>query len=139
MAARVYFYRNGKELTNHPANGFPLVGCGANHAKWANKSNKAKGLPGGALGATDALELMKGRKTYVLRPDAFDGPVMAKLWYSPTHEEWRAFCTLEEAVEAGAVATGHNNDHWAEDGRGVEFQGWAPWSEYVETLEDGGR
>lgn len=135
MSARVYFYRNGQELSDHPANGLRLVGIGANHARWARKSNRAKGdfARRGPLGATDAIELMVGRTTYALRPDAFDGPVMVKFWWSPECVEWRAFCTLEDAVAAGAEPTGHDNEHWSYDGRGVDYQGWAPFDEYLAT------
>lgn len=131
MSARVYFYRNGQELTDHPANGLPLMGVGANHAKWANKSNRAVGDRVEPLGATDAIELVMGHQNYALRPDAFDGPVMVKLWWGPKCYAWRAFCTLEDALAAGAKATGNNNDHWAHDGRETPFQGWAPFSEWL--------
>jgi len=131
MSARVYFYRNGQELTEHPANGMALRGRGASLARWANKHNHAFGERREALSATDAIEVAKGRTTYALRPNAFDGPVMAKLWWGPKCWSMVAFCTLEDALAAGAVATGHDNNHWAEDGRETEFQGWAPFSEYL--------
>lgn len=121
VMSRVYFFRNGQELTDHPANGLGWMGCGANHSKWTS-----------GLGATDALEVLgRDGKVYAIFPEDLGGACMVKMWYCPGDTETRAFCRQADALAKGAKDTGHNNDHWQVDGRETAFQGWGPWAEYL--------
>lgn len=126
---RLYFYQNGQELTDHPANGLQYMGRGHSIAKFGRST------------VHDFIEV-RGRdgKVYSLKPSAFDGPVKVKEWgagYGPEERyvEWWGFASHDDAVARGAESTGRPADEQPDDGRGIAFKGWAPWSEYLEKLE----
>ena len=85
--ARVYFYRDGEELTDHPANGFEYTGNSAYS---------------GEIGRFKAHDQLFIRQPFGDSPSClvdvsdFDGkPCMAKLWFAPANSEvGRAFNTM---------------------------------------------
>ena len=124
---RVYFTQNGTELTDHPANGLAYLGRGSFVAKFENVKN---GM------VFDFLEVGgKDGKVYGLFPDAFDGPVKVKFWFPKDEDfdytETAGFASKSDAIAAGATDSGYDNGHCERDGRGVDFQGWNPWEEYL--------
>lgn len=126
MASKVYFYRNGQELVDHPANGMTYTGMGCSVATCGkyrvHRSVFVATSPRG--------------QSYIVNECDFDGPVMVKIWapgIEKRYIEWIALAEPETAVARGGKLSGHVCN-FERDGRGVEFQGHAPFSEYAEKV-----
>ena len=123
--ARVYFSRDGVELTAHPANGMSITGNGCNVATLGKiKCRRCVFVSG---------RDRSGMRTFVLNEEDFDGPVMVKAWFGPGETEVFALCDPATAVAKGGVLTGHDDSHIGRDGRGVDFQGHEPFSNLLES------
>src|SRR6056297_301619 len=75
---RAYFYRNGRELTAHPSNGLPVIGCG---------------IMTGAIGKTVCFNSVTVRTNIndELTERDFGGePVMVKIWSPESRPVWFA-------------------------------------------------
>ena len=122
-SSKIYFYRNGVELTDHPANGMDYTGCGPFIAEIGKHRVHRSVFVGKGYG--------RNYSTYIVNECDFDGPVMVKVWapgIDKRYIEWFALAELETATARGGKPSGHV-DNFARDGRGVEFQGWAPFEE----------
>jgi len=116
---RMYFFRNGVELVDHPANGMSCSGLGAIVAKIGKVDCRRCVFVSGR----DA----SGVRTFVLNECDFDGPVMVKTWFvRREYNETFAICDPATAVARGGVLTGHDDSHIGRDGRGVDYQGHEP-------------
>jgi hypothetical protein len=121
---RVYFSRNGVELVDHPANGMSIGGIGCTVAMLGKIHAKRCVFVSGRDHT--------GVRSFVLNECDFDGPVMVKTWFPvKEYNETFALCDPATAVAKGGVLTGHDDSHIGRDGRGVDFQGHEPFSEYV--------
>tara|TARA_R110000824_G_scaffold77749_2_gene196504 strand:+ start:639 stop:1046 length:408 start_codon:yes stop_codon:yes gene_type:complete len=121
---RVYFSRDGVELVDHPANGMSIGGLGASVATFGKlRCHRCVFVAG---------RDHTGVRTFVLNEEDFGGPVMVKTWFpAKEYNEVFALCDPVTAAAKGGVLTGHDDSHIGRDGRGVDFQGHEPFSEYV--------
>lgn len=125
--SRIYFSRNGVELVDHPANGMTFSGLGCSIANIGRTMcRRSVWVDNGLRG--DRFQ------SYIVNEEDFDGPVMVNTWHSAReYNESFALCELQTAIDKGGIPTGHK-DTIGRDGRGVEFQGHAPFSEYAEAV-----
>lgn len=85
---RVYFFRDGRELTEHPANGCPMLGVG---------------VFSGRLGSAVCFSSVTVRTTLddTVTERDFDGPVSFKIWAPGTKPVWFGLGSVE-SVETDA-------------------------------------
>jgi hypothetical protein len=119
---RAYFFRNGVELTDHPANGmsFSTLFASTGHiGKYTARFAMCVNKPGD-----------RKMQEYFLSVEDFDGPVMVKAWYAPGCVEWFCLADHDDVVAAGGQVGDHGATiHRNRDGRGRDYQGWMPFSE----------
>jgi len=122
--SRIYFSRNGQELVDHPANGMSYSGLSCSVAYIGKTMCRRCVFVCSGYG--------ESYQSFLLTEDDFDGPVMVNTWHPATeYNETFALCNPATAVAAGGKLTGHTDDHIGNDGRGVAFQGHAPFAEYA--------
>ena len=125
--SRIYFSRNGKELTDHPANGMTFSGLGCSIAYIGKTMCRRSVFVDNGLRGGDF-------QSYILNEEDFDGPVMVNTWHpAREYNETFALCELQTALDKGGKATPHK-DTFKRDGRGIEFQGHAPFGEYKASI-----
>ena len=126
--SRIYFSRNGVELTDHPANGMSYSSVSCYVATIGRTKCRRCIFVDSGHGSTS--------NSYLLTEADFDGPVMVRTWH-PAREfnETFALCDPATAVANGGHLSGHTDEHIGPDGRGVAFQGHLPFEEYLAWRE----
>ena len=88
---RLYVFRDGQELTDHPANGRPVLSLG---------------FPSGRIGKAFCIESITVRTKidWTLTEKDFDGPVSLKIWEPEKAPNWVGLANAETVSKINALA-----------------------------------